>query len=99
MTSNPKADCVEEGLCLRLMMSLAFHASKPLRSSKPVMSTLQDDCSDVRCVIVRYLCLVFRQQEFSLRLLATCLADTTVKIWSVGAAFDYKLEKTLVGHQ
>lgn len=33
------------------------------------------------------------------RLLATCSADTTVKIWSIGPSFDFKLEKTLQGHQ
>ncbi|RUO95414.1 quinon protein alcohol dehydrogenase-like superfamily, partial [Jimgerdemannia flammicorona] len=33
-----------------------------------------------------------------LRHLATCSADTTVKIWST-SSFQFELEKTLVGHQ
>ncbi|KAF8321272.1 WD40 repeat-like protein [Clavulina sp. PMI_390] len=33
------------------------------------------------------------------RLLATCSADTTVKIWSIGPDYQYRLEKTLKGHQ
>lgn len=33
------------------------------------------------------------------RFLATCSADTTVKIWSVSPSFDFKQEKVLVGHQ
>jgi len=31
--------------------------------------------------------------------LATCSADTTVKIWSIGHTLDFKLEKVLQGHQ
>ena len=33
------------------------------------------------------------------RLMATCSADTTVKIWSIGPNFDFKLDKVLKGHQ
>ncbi|GAB1517205.1 TOR complex subunit lst8 [Rhizoctonia solani] len=31
--------------------------------------------------------------------LATCSADTTVKIWLVGSNYEFKLDKTLHGHQ
>ncbi len=31
--------------------------------------------------------------------LATCSADTTVKIWSISPSFDFKQEKVLAGHQ
>jgi len=31
--------------------------------------------------------------------MATCSADTTVKIWSIGPNFDFKLDKVLKGHQ
>ncbi|KAI5122908.1 hypothetical protein M0805_007586 [Coniferiporia weirii] len=33
------------------------------------------------------------------RYLATCSADTTVKIWSIGRNWEFKLEKILTGHQ
>lgn len=33
------------------------------------------------------------------RFLATCSADTTVKIWSISSNYDFKLEKVLQGHQ
>lgn len=33
------------------------------------------------------------------RYLATCSADTTVKIWSISPMYDFKDEKTLKGHQ
>ncbi|KAJ3517139.1 hypothetical protein NMY22_g14026 [Coprinellus aureogranulatus] len=33
------------------------------------------------------------------RYLATCSADTTVKIWSIGPNYDFRLERVLVGHQ
>lgn len=33
------------------------------------------------------------------RYLATCSADTTVKIWSISSNYDFKQEKVLVGHQ
>ncbi|KAH8829511.1 WD40 repeat-like protein [Flagelloscypha sp. PMI_526] len=33
------------------------------------------------------------------RYLATCSADTTVKIWSISHNYDFRLEKTLTGHQ
>lgn len=31
--------------------------------------------------------------------LATCSADTTVKIWSISSNYEFKLEKVLQGHQ
>jgi len=31
--------------------------------------------------------------------LATCSADTTVKIWSISSSYEFKLEKVLQGHQ
>src|SRR5260221_12096259 len=31
--------------------------------------------------------------------LATCSADTTVKIWSISPSHDFKHERSLVGHQ
>lgn len=31
--------------------------------------------------------------------MATCSADTTVKIWSISPNYDFKLEKVLQGHQ
>ena len=34
-----------------------------------------------------------------IRYLATCSADTTVKIWSIGRHWEFKLEKVLQGHQ
>ena len=34
-----------------------------------------------------------------LRYLATCSADTTVKIWSISPSYDFKQEKILIGHQ
>ena len=33
------------------------------------------------------------------RYLATCSADTTVKIWSVSPSFEFRLDKVLQGHQ
>jgi G protein beta subunit-like protein len=33
------------------------------------------------------------------RYLATCSADTTVKIWSITSNYEFKLEKGLQGHQ
>ncbi|EAU84105.2 hypothetical protein CC1G_06967 [Coprinopsis cinerea okayama7 len=33
------------------------------------------------------------------RYLATCSADTTVKIWSISPTYEFKLERILVGHQ
>ncbi|KAG8970605.1 TOR complex subunit lst8 [Tulasnella sp. 425] len=33
------------------------------------------------------------------KLLATCSADKTIKIWSIASNYDVKLEKSLVGHQ
>ena len=33
------------------------------------------------------------------RYLATCSADTTVKVWSIGLNWEFKLEKVLMGHQ
>ncbi|KJA18565.1 hypothetical protein HYPSUDRAFT_144904 [Hypholoma sublateritium FD-334 SS-4] len=33
------------------------------------------------------------------RYLATCSADTTVKIWSISPNYEFKQEKTLIGHQ
>lgn len=34
-----------------------------------------------------------------LRTLATCSADTTVKIWSISPNYEFKQEKVLIGHQ
>lgn len=42
--------------------------------------------------------LVFMTPQ-SIRYLATCSADTTVKIWLVGSNYEFKLDKTLHGHQ
>lgn len=33
------------------------------------------------------------------RYLATCSADTTVKIWSISQDYEFKQEKVLQGHQ
>ena len=33
------------------------------------------------------------------RYLATCSADTTVKVWSISSNYDFKQEKVLIGHQ
>lgn len=33
------------------------------------------------------------------RYLATCSADATVRIWSIGRNWEFRLEKVLVGHQ
>lgn len=33
------------------------------------------------------------------RVLATCSADTTVKIWSISSNYEFKQEKVLLGHQ
>ncbi|OJT14628.1 WD repeat-containing protein wat1 [Trametes pubescens] len=33
------------------------------------------------------------------KFLATCSADTTIKIWSITPNYEFKLEKTLQGHQ
>lgn len=33
------------------------------------------------------------------RYLATCSADTTVKIWSISQNYEFKQEKVLTGHQ
>jgi len=33
------------------------------------------------------------------RYLATCSADTTVKVWSISPNYDFKQEKVLIGHQ
>ncbi|KAH6918722.1 WD40-repeat-containing domain protein [Coprinopsis sp. MPI-PUGE-AT-0042] len=33
------------------------------------------------------------------RFLATCSADTTVKIWSISGNYDFRLERVLIGHQ
>ncbi|TFK29801.1 WD40 repeat-like protein [Coprinopsis marcescibilis] len=33
------------------------------------------------------------------RYLATCSADTTVRIWSITTSYEFKLERILVGHQ
>jgi G protein beta subunit-like protein len=35
----------------------------------------------------------------SKRFLATCSADTTVKIWSISQNYEFKQEKILAGHQ
>lgn len=35
----------------------------------------------------------------SARYLATCSADTTVKIWSITSHYEFKQEKILTGHQ
>jgi G protein beta subunit-like protein len=35
----------------------------------------------------------------SFRYLATCSADTTVKVWSISPNYDFKQEKVLIGHQ
>lgn len=34
-----------------------------------------------------------------IRYLATCSADTTVKIWAVHGNYEFRLDKTLIGHQ
>lgn len=34
-----------------------------------------------------------------LRYLATCSADTTVKLWSISPNYEFKLDKILQGHQ
>ncbi len=41
----------------------------------------------------------FTYDEAGPRFLATCSADTTVKIWSISPNYEFKLEKTLQGHQ
>lgn len=42
-------------------------------------------------------CLCATAEKF--RHLATCSADTTVKIWSISHNYEFKHEKTLTGHQ
>lgn len=37
--------------------------------------------------------------QFSFRYLATCSADTTVKVWSISPNYDFKQDKVLIGHQ
>ena len=39
------------------------------------------------------------EYQFSFRYLATCSADTTVKVWSISPNYDFKQEKVLIGHQ
>jgi target of rapamycin complex subunit LST8 len=39
------------------------------------------------------------EYQSSLRYLATCSADTTVKVWSISPNYDFKQEKVLIGHQ
>ncbi|KAF8831717.1 hypothetical protein HHX47_DHR1001000 [Lentinula edodes] len=36
---------------------------------------------------------------WDLRCLATCSADTTVAIWSISPNYEFKLERSLIGHQ
>ena len=43
--------------------------------------------------------MVYDVDQSRTRYLATCSADTTVKIWSIGRNWDFKLEKVLQGHQ
>jgi G protein beta subunit-like protein len=39
------------------------------------------------------------EYQISFRYLATCSADTTVKVWSISPNYDFKQEKVLIGHQ
>ena len=50
---------------------------------------------DIRYVLYKVLRLIFNTSSY----LATCSADTTVKIWSISPNYDFKHERTLVGHQ
>jgi WD40 repeat protein len=48
---------------------------------------------------LRHWGLVSRDDLFCYRFLATCSADTTVKIWSISQNYEFRQEKALVGHQ
>lgn len=55
---------------------------------------------DVKSVSTALLCThLGLLNEFLARFLATCSADTTIKIWSITPNYEFKLEKTLQGHQ
>lgn len=55
---------------------------------------------DVKSVSTALLCTYLGAlNEFLGRFLATCSADTTIKIWSITPNYEFKLEKTLQGHQ
>lgn len=54
---------------------------------------------DVKLVPLELLVCVSSNDVARARYLATCSADTTVKIWSISPNYEFKLEKTLQGHQ
>ena len=46
-----------------------------------------------------YLSVYIKGSRGYIRYLATCSADTTVKIWSISQNYELKQEKVLQGHQ
>lgn len=78
-------------------------ASKPLPSSKLTTNTLPG-CYSVQISSKtrrppRPTCYSYPRLTLISRYLATCSADTTVKIWSVSTSFEFRLDKVLQGHQ
>ena len=54
---------------------------------------------DVKYVFVRASSSASSDDDGLSRYLATCSADHTVKIWSISPNYEFKLEKTMQGHQ
>jgi G protein beta subunit-like protein len=51
-------------------------------------------------VFISFRCSLLTIPDFTMsRYLATCSADTTVKIWSIGPDYEFHLDKVLQGHQ
>ena len=89
----------------RLMKRVQLHrASRRSPSSKLTQSTSPGCCSvrtssETRVRPLYPLPICSADRYLTSRYLATCSADTTVKIWSVSPSFEFRLDKALQGHQ
>lgn len=79
------------------MSCQVFHVSKPLRNFTHTTSTSRA-ASLAQMQSTSYLAWLCATAE-RFRHLATCSADTTVKVWSISHNYEFKHEKTLIGHQ
>lgn len=92
-------------MCGRLMKRAQMHhvfrllpSSKPTTNTSPGCYSVQTS-SKIRARSSHVLAVCGVVLTLILRYLATCSADTTVKIWSVSPSFEFRLDKALQGHQ
>jgi len=99
-------NCVRgDAMSGRLMKRVQVHrVSRQSPSFKLTVNTSPGCCSvrtssEMFAVPMRHLYVTLTVIPPISRYLATCSADTTVKIWSVSPSFEFRLDKILQGHQ